>query len=172
MGRLDTAIELTEKEINESKVIQEPAPSIIVEERKGKATYLRYSLSDSHTNTTSPSQSTQGQPGERKYGTVSEVNDWLAVIDAKGNELLINPQWSWERKREDWVELLLRCGGSIRISDHPDFIPTKVALLGKPAIAEYLYVVFSLSYHEIGKRLDVDTRTVGQYRTDFLGGRR
>ena len=169
MERDDTVRELTEQEISEREIIQEHDSGIVVEERRGKATYSRYNLSSNHADSNSIPQITSPRPNS---GYSYDLSDWVAVIDSRENELLVYSRGWWESIMEEWTELLFRCGGNIRITEHPDIIPTKVAASGKPAIAVYLHAVFTLRHRTIGRYLGVEKRTASQYRTDFPQRRR
>lgn len=169
MERDDTVRELTEQEISEREIIQEYDSGIVVEERWGEATCSLYSLSFNHADSNSIPQITSPR---QNYDYSYDLSDWVAVIDSRENELLVYSRKWWEMIMEEWTELLFRCGGNIRITEHPDIIPTKVAASGKPAIAVYLHAGFSLRNRTIGRYLGVEKRTASQYRTDFPQRRR
>lgn len=70
-----------------------------------------------------------------------------------------------------WGALWARTGGTRFVTDR-DLLPYNVAALGKTAIAVYISVVHPLSLSEVGEILGVSKKTVVQYRSDFLDGRR
>lgn len=70
-----------------------------------------------------------------------------------------------------WGALWTQTGGTRFVTDR-EVIPYNVAALGNAAIAAYLSAVHPFSLSEVAEILDVSPRTVIQYRTDFLDGRR
>lgn len=57
--------------------------------------------------------------------------------------------------------------GEVEVLENTSAVPVKVANLGKPAIAAYLWTVHDLDVQEIAKMLDVGRRTIQQYHSKF-----
>lgn len=70
-----------------------------------------------------------------------------------------------------WGEIWHRTGGTLLLTNKK-VVPCDVAALGNAAIAIYLTVIHLMSRNEVAEVLDVKERTIAQYESDFLQGRR
>lgn len=107
-------------------------------------------------------------PGDRyTYSVTSYV-----VFDDEGRTVEIETGWPHSRGLNVWLGLLARSGGSIPLAEQEDLVPVKIAALGKPEVAGYLFAVHNLNRAEIGDILGVAPETVNQYLSDISRGRR
>lgn len=70
-----------------------------------------------------------------------------------------------------WGTIWCRTGGTLYLTNNK-VVPCNVAALGNAAIAVYLIVVYLMERRKVADVLGVKERTVAQYESDFLQGRR
>ncbi|WP_311173893.1 hypothetical protein [Halobellus ordinarius] len=71
------------------------------------------------------------------------------------------------RKAKLFATLWTKTGDLLAGSD-PNLVPVDIAVMGKPAIAAYLRVVYGLSRGDIADQMDVKKKTVQQYWNRFI----
>lgn len=70
--------------------------------------------------------------------------------------------WGPRRRAGVWVALWRRLDGVRRVDD-PGLVPVEVAVLGKPAIAAYLFAAHGVSVGEVAERVNEQPATVKQF---------
>ena len=79
---------------------------------------------------------------------------------------------SINRRRGQLMGELWHRTGDMKLTDDPDIIPVKIAVMGKPAMAAYLDTVHKVDKREIAEGFNVSHGTIEQYFSDFKEGRR
>jgi hypothetical protein len=96
---------------------------------------------------------------------------WVETPDGREFEFSRGSR-SINRRRGQLMGELWHRTGDINLTDAPDVIPVKIAVMGKPAMAAYLDTVHKVDKRETAEDLDVSLGTVEQYFSDFKKGRR
>jgi len=96
---------------------------------------------------------------------------WVETPDGREFEFSHGSR-SINRRRGQLMGELWHRAGDMKLTDGPDVIPVKIAVMGKPAMAAYLDTVHKVDKREIADELDVSLGTIEQYFSDFKEGRR
>lgn len=87
-------------------------------------------------------------------------------VDTPRHHFLFTDEWEGaKRKALCWAAIMYETGLR-EMESNSEVVPIKVAALGKPYVAAYMYAAHELGMDEIGAHLDVSPNTVSQYLTD------
>lgn len=103
---------------------------------------------------------------ERTWGIISTAKYRVQIPDGEDYEFSRYLRATNRRQARLWAELQHQTEG-VDMCDQNHLIPTEVAVLGKPAIAAYLYTAHDFTKSQISNQMGVEESTVQQYFTRF-----